>query len=110
MSSITKEAGKPVEATSSEIAEAKRFIIAGDEGRHYLVAAAGAKLLYAYSVEYELSKYEVLSEAGLKCKVCGAPIAKLYVYRDAYGECEKGHLNHLGIVVAWLRPGEGLEE
>lgn len=101
---------KAVGVKSSDIINADRYIVAGDDGKHYLIALADGKPLYSYLISYDLTNYKVLGEAKIKCAKCGAPLTKFYVYRDVYGECDKGHLNHIGVVVAWARLGEGLEE
>jgi len=96
--------------SSNDIVNAVRYIVAGDGGGYYLLALSGDRPLYIYSIRYEPAGYSILGEAELKCARCGGPLAKFYVYRDLYGECGKGHLNHVGVVVAWLRPGEGSGE
>lgn len=101
---------RAVEASSGEIASAERYIVAGDDGRHYLVGLAGGKPLYIYEVEYDLSGYEIIAEAAPKCPKCGAPTSKVHIFRDAYGECEKGHIYHLGVIVSWPRRGAESEE
>ncbi|MGC9117408.1 MAG: hypothetical protein ACP5I3_00285 [Thermoproteus sp.] len=95
---------------SADIANAVRYIVAGDNGDYYLVALSGDRPLYTYSIRYEPAGYSILGKAELKCAKCGGSLTKFYVYRDLYGECERGHLNHVGVIVAWLRPGEESEE
>lgn len=97
--------------SSNDIVNAVRYIVAGDDGGYYLLALSGDRPLYIYSIRYEPAGYSILGGgAELKCARCGGPLARFYVYRDLYGECGKGHLNHVGVVVAWLRPGEGSGE
>lgn len=90
---------------SSEVINAERYIIAGDDGKHYLLALSDGKPLYFYLISYDLTRYEVLGKADVVCPKCGGPLVKFHVYRDIYGECDKGHLNHIGVIVAWRKPG-----
>ncbi|MEM0183180.1 MAG: hypothetical protein QXP98_05510 [Thermoproteus sp.] len=94
-----------ISAKSGDIINAERYIVASDDGRHYLLALSDGKPIYTYLISYDLTKYEVVGEAELKCARCGGPLTKFYIFRDVYGECDRGHLNHVGVIVAWQRHG-----
>lgn len=104
------KAKKTVGVKSDDVVNAERYIVAGDDGKHYLLALSGDKPLYIYLVSYDLIEYKILGETKITCIKCGGPLTKFYIYKDIYGECDKGHLNHVGIIVAWQRPGEGSGE
>lgn len=92
-------------AKSGDIINAEKYIVASDDGKHYLLALSGGKPIYTYLISYNLTDYEVIGEVELKCARCGGPLTKFYIFRDAYGECDRGHLNHIGVIVAWRKPG-----